>query len=408
MIMSSFPRDLDEKYGYITSWKSYKERFFQLEPSITEITANYLKAKQHYESLVNSSQYKSMLQELELSLIEETALDQEIEKEIINKIQSSGSLWQYMSSDKSLTMTVNQEQAKNIYNGWQKILSMASQHQWRSVNTQLERIKQMSDNLLKEINSNSKLINMDSIVGVGQSAKSSTIANSVQGTLSALRGAVLEEEVKKFLSKRLPKESKIKAYQTGAITSGGASIKEDLIVLLDNLELVDENGQVNYIFKNGEIFLADGITTTEKVVLTKYQLEQLRNAPSLGFTAKTSKGQTVFHGGYNINTLIDDSVDAGAMRDKVYQLGHMYQLGISHKATIYQNYAVSKITTSILGVNNAFMVSRSGIIPTYKYIDRLMSNNKYLSFANKEIPKRSKGANIIRKYGSTNIIGPHI
>jgi hypothetical protein len=52
------------------------------------------------------------------------------------------------------------------------------------------------------------------------------------------------------------------------------------------------------------------------------------------------------------------------------------------------------LVVNILGKNNAFMVSRSGITPTYLYIEKLINNKKYLSFANKEIPKRSKNAGI--------------
>lgn len=410
MIVSNFPKELGQEYSYITSWAEYKKRFQQMTPNVSEIESNYQFAKEHYETLVNSSRYNKLLKELNLSATETTLIDPAIEQDIINKIQSSGNLWQFVGKgeQKSSAMQLSRQQALSVLSGWQNILSMASRHQWTSVNTQLSRIESMCNSLVKAIEQNSEFIDMGAIVGMGKGAKSISVANSIQGTLSALRGFVLEEEVKKFLARRLPYSSSVKTYQTGAIKSGGLSIKEDLITLMNNLELKDKDGNVNYIFKDGEILLADGITTAEKVELDKYQLTQLRESPGLGFTAKTSKGQTVYHGGYNINALIDDSVQAGALQNKVYQLAHMYQLGITHQVSVYQNYAVSKLVVNILGKNNVFMVSRSGITPTYLYVERLINNKKYLSFANKEIPKRSKNAGITQKYGSTNIVGPHI
>lgn len=406
---SSFPKWLNEaSYGYIHSWEKYKERFHEITPKASDIQSNYIKAKTHFSTLVNSSQYSTLLRELQLSANSPIALDPYIEQQVINKIQNMGNLWGFVSKNKTAPMAVSQDEAKKIYNGWQEILKMAALNQWQSVDAQLDRIKILSDNLLAAIDNSSELISMNEVLGFNGNTKSSTIANSIQGTLSALRGAVLEEEVKKFLSKRLPKNSKVKTYQAGAIKVGGQSIKEDLITLLNSLELTDENGNVNYIFKNGDIFLADGITKTKTVNLTKYELNQLRNAPGLGFTAKTSKGQTVFHGGYNINTLLDDSIREGANADMIHQLGHFYQLGISHKLNLYQSYAVSKLVIEILGTNNAFMISRSNIIPTYQYIESLLNKNKYLSFSNKSIGKRSANAPLVVKYGSTNIVGPHI
>jgi hypothetical protein len=171
---------------------------------------------------------------------------------------------------KSSAMKLSRQQALSVLSGWQNILSMASKHQWTSVNTQLIRIESMCNSLIKAIEQNSEFIDMGAVVGMGEGAKGISVANSIQGTLSALRGSVLEEEVKRFLARRLPYSSSVKTYQTGAIKSEGLSIKEDLITLMDNLELKDKDGKVNYVFKNGEIFLADGITTVEKVELDKY------------------------------------------------------------------------------------------------------------------------------------------
>ena len=52
------------------------------------------------------------------------------------------------------------------------------------------------------------------------------------------------------------------------------------------------------------------------------------------------------------------------------------------------------------------MVSRNEIIPTYRYIDKLL---KYpLSFKNKKLPTRGENAPLNVDFGATDIVGPHI
>jgi hypothetical protein len=57
-----------------------------MTPNIGEIETNYRFAKEHYETLVNSSRYNKLLKELNLSVTETTLIDPAIEQDIINKI----------------------------------------------------------------------------------------------------------------------------------------------------------------------------------------------------------------------------------------------------------------------------------------------------------------------------------
>ena len=254
----------------------------------------------------------------------------------------------------------------------------------------------MSESLQKQIAQNTDFIDLTQIVST-KSGKASSVASSIQGTLNIIRGAALEEEAKKFIAKRLPNDI---IYRTGNINVNGLQIKADLLALFDNIEITNANGEVAYIFKNGNIYLKDGITIAETVSLTEDQLSTLQKM-ALGFSAKTSQTSTVFHGGQNIAALLnEESVDGD---QKVFQLMHMYQLGVGKNHTNFQKYVLSKRITSIIGKKEAFLITRNNIYPTYKYVEQLISSP--FKFANSKLPVRGENAPLNKEFGSTNITG---
>lgn len=392
-------RRLGQKWSSLNSWQSYLEHFQQA--SVGNIQSNYQIARAYYYAQANSSRYQPLLKELELEKQESTALPDSISI-VLGKIQSMGNLWRFVEKDSP--MVVSSADAQSIVDGWQNIIRMAQTQNWEGISTSLTRLQMLSNSIQTQIDSGTETISISEIM---KNPKGSSVALSIQGTLSLIRGAILEQEVKKFLQPLLPQTiegQKSNIYVTGSITLNGISIKEDILNILDGLEIKNKNGQVLYYFQGGNIYEKDGVTKAKKVTLTEYEYEQLINNSGAGFSAKTSSGQTVFHGGYNIQTLLND---AGGFKDKaIAQLYHMYQLGVGQNETAYQNYAVSKIVTKVLGERNIFMVSRNEIVPTYHYIDKLL---KYpLSFKNKKLPARGENAPLNTDFGTTDIVGPHI
>ena len=179
------------------------------------------------------------------------------------------------------------------------------------------------------------------------------------------------------------------------------------MVLLNGLELTNSDGKTIYKFENGEIKTLDN-KMAETISLTAEELTKLEDS-GFGISAKTTKSRITFHGGYKIRTLLEDSLKEGADKIYIYQLVHQYQLGITHKASMYQNYAVSTLATKIIGEKNIFLAGREKIIPTYKYIeDKVIANNNFLIFKSQAIPRRSDHNIYIENFGSTDITGPRI
>lgn len=402
-----YPRKaLDNKYNYINTWNLYKERFHEMQPNNSMIQNNYKKARSYYSDLAKTEPYKEILNELNFENQEGDPylfLDPMIEK-IINKIQSDGNLWRFIDNEKkSQPMNINLEEGKELLQSWNRIIQMAADAKWETVGVHINRLKTLTQNLQRYIDNNTEIISINELLGKAADTKATSLALSIQGTLNGLRGAVLEEETRRFLIKNLPDDFKIKGgtYLTGNIKLNGTQIKEDLVSLFDKLEIVNKEGEVVYCFKDGEIVDANG-KKTKTVNLTEDEYLQLLNAPGVGFTAKTSKTATVFHGGYNINTLL---VDAGYPQDQIIcQLYHMYQLGLDNNIDIYQKYAVSKMITYILGKKNAFMVSRNKIVPTYQYVNKLIKTP--LRFSNTDVEHRNSKDALNVNFGSTDIVGP--
>lgn len=397
---------LNNKYNYINTWDLYKERFHEMQPKKNTLQENYNKAKEYYMNLVKTEPYKEILQELKFEEQEGNPylfLDPMIEK-TINKIQADGNLWRFIDKNrKNQPMKISLEEGKKLLQGWNEIIQMAIDKKWETVGVSISRLKTLTQNLQQYIDNNTEIINMNELLGKASDIKATSLALFIQGTLNALRGAVLEEETRRFLIKKLPDDFNAKGgtYITGNITLNGTKIKEDLMTLFDELEIINKEGKVIYRFENGEIVDVDG-KKAETINLTEDEYKQLLNASGVGFTAKTSKTTTIFHGGYNINTLL---ADAGYPQDQIIcQLYHMYQLGIENNIDIYQKYAVSKMITYILGKKNVFMVSRNKIIPTYQYVDKLIKTP--LRFGNSSVEERNSGDALNTKFGSTNIVGP--
>ena len=395
---------LGEGWHSINTWQSYLENFSLHIPDDNTITRNYKEARQIYYNLAHSGVYKELLQEIMAEDAEGgiggITLEETIEQ-VLNFIQSQGNLWSYVQSRKG-RMRVSTSQAQQISNNWQKILSLARQEQWTSVSVELTRIESMVQSLNVAIASSSNgMVNIGKALGMGGNKRSSSIANSIQGTLNSLRGKLLEEKAVEFLDKHLPEQFKdeVGVYQTGAILVGGKSIKEDIMVIFDGLEIVNNNNEVIYKFSNGKIIPTDKAPKKDSVILTEEQYQKLQDV-ALGMSAKTSRNSTVYHGGLNIK----DFLDSVSGKDPIiFQLIHMYQLGDGKNHTLYQKYAISKKLDYILGNKNAFMISRSKIVPTYKFVEQLTI--KPLRFGTSVLPKRGENAPLNTEFGSTNITG---
>lgn len=256
------------------------------------------------------------------------------------------------------------------------------------------------DALDAELERNSAgLIDLQNILGEGDAY---AITSRLEGTLSRIQGEILEQEVQRFLVNKIPHQVVV----TGSVTSAdGGKIKPDLVVALDNLELKNQDGQTTYRFRNGDIYNTENVKQTENISLTSYEIKSL-NAGTIGFSAKTTSGRPTFHQGYNINQLIEDSIEKGDPTSALYQLMHFYQLGLQNvpNITTYQRYAVARLAIQIMGQNNAFIITKNEIIPTWQYMEKLMHRGG-LYFANNKIPARANTDVLNSKFGSTNIVG---
>ena len=380
------------------------ENFSIYAPSQDDIAQNYRESRQMYYDLAHSGAYKFLLKEIMAEDIEGNisgiSLDETIEQ-VLNFIQSQGNLWGYVRSKKG-RMRITTSQAQQISNNWQRILNLARQESWSSVNVELIRIENMVQSLNSAIASSSDgMVNIGKALGMGGNKRGSSIANSIQGTLNSLRGKILEEKAVEFLDKNLPEKFKDEAsiYQTGAIQVGGKSIKEDIMVLFNGLEITNNNGEVIYKFSNGKIIATEKAPKKDVVSLTEEQYQKLQSV-ALGMSAKTSKGSTVYHGGLNIKSFLDSVSEKDPI---IFQLIHMYQLGTGKNHTLYQKYAISKKIDYIIGNKNVFMISRNKIVPTYRFIEQLTMNP--LRFGTSTLPERGENAPLNIDFGSTNVTG---
>lgn len=403
-------RALGEAWGSLPcSFTEYKKSF--VISSNLSVASKYAEARTHFYNLAYSNQFAALTKELNFTQrvnkkgknISGTSakLDKQIET-WINQIKNA-KITEFRFKIKDGSTEINRSIAQNLYNKWQDVLSLMKNQQWSNLNTELQILTSYSEQLKNMLdNSNSgDLIDLKNILGEGDAY---SLASRLEGLLSRIQGEVLEQEVKKFLMRKIPNRVAV----TGSITlSTGGKIKPDLIAtMLDCLELQNEEGQATYVFKNGVIHDADGNPATGTVTLTDYELKQLIDN-SLGFSAKTTAGRPTFHQGYNINQLIKDALqeeDSSA----IWQLMHFYQLGLQDVPNLdaYQRYAVSRLATQILGENNAYIITNNEIIPTYEYVEKIM--NRGLSFVNKKIPARAGNFVLNDQFGSTNIVGPKV
>lgn len=397
-------RSLGEQFSSLNQYSSYEKLFHIKTPTQQNINEYYNIAKEYYRGKVETGPAKVFLDELLKENAESPVLNlPDGITSTINRIQQIGNLWRFVEKDQS--MTVSNEDAMTIISGWEEIISLIKTNNWLGMSKSIQRLQGLIQSIQNEIDSGCQCVSISDIMG---NPKSLSVALSIQGTLSLIRGAVLEQETQKFLMNVLPWkiDGENSVYVTGDITIKGVSIKEDLLNIFDGLEIKNKYGQTLYYFNKGQIYEKNGgqIKKAENIKLTDYEYKQLINASNLGFSAKTSKGLTVFHGGYNIKQLL---MDAGGFDDVLLtQLYHMYQLGVGKNTNAYQNYAVSKLAKKIIGEKNLFMISRNKIIPTYIYIDRLMNNP--LRFKNSKLPIRGENAALNSNFGVTDIVGPHI
>lgn len=397
-------RPLGEQFSSLNRYSSYEKLFHVKTPTQQNINEHYNIAKEYYRGMVENGPAKAFLDELLKENSESPVLNlPDGITSTINRIQQSGNLWRFVEKDKP--MIVSNEDAMTIISGWEEIISLIKTNNWLGMSTSLKRLEYLIQQIQMKIDSGCDMVSISDIMN---NPKSLSVALSLQGTLSLIRGAILEQETQKFLMNVLPWkiDGENSIYVTGQITLNGVSIKEDLLNIFDGLEIKNKYGQTLYYFDKGQIYERSNgqIKKAETIKLTDYEYKQLINASNLGFSAKTSKGLTVFHGGYNIKQLL---MDSGGFDDQlIAQLYHMYQLGVGKNTNVYQNYAVSKIAKKILGEKNLFMVSRNQIIPTYMYIDKLLNNP--LRFKNSKLPIRGENAALNSVFGVTDIVGPHI
>ena len=398
-----------EGWGTIQSYQDYKEQF-QIANNL-DVSKNYSEAKQYFYDLAHSAQYSKLTEQLNFEQrttkngrkLKGTSakLDQQVDI-WINQIRNA-KITEYKFKVQNGSTQINQSVAQNLCAKWENVIKLMRAQQWTNLNTELNILENYVQQLNASIKSSNSgdLIDLTNILGEGDAY---TIASRLEGLLSRIQGEVLEQEVKKFLAKKIPTQVAV----TGSINvAGGGKIKPDLIAsLLDYLELKNEQGQVTYIFKNGEIYDGNGVPATGTVTLTDYELKGLLEN-SLGFSAKTTSGATTFHQGYNIEKLIQDSLGQGDPQTAVWQLLHFYQLGLQNVPNLdaYQRYAVSRLAIQILGRNNAYIITKNEIIPTYQYVDKLLKKGLY--FGNKKIPVKS-GDTLNSNFGSTNILGPKV
>lgn len=392
-------------WTHINSWNTYSTIFtIHTPPSPTE---NYKVAREHFYNLATSGKYAKVTKELNFETVEgrrgtrqQVSLPSQISN-WIKQIQSSK-----MIDGKNLktasTTVITQADAQKLVSQWRALVSLIKTQQWGGLNTELSRLEIMINNLNAQIQAGST-IDLGQAIQTRNASSMYSVISALEGLLSRIQGAVLEQEAIKFINERIPSG----VFLTGNITVGGEQIKPDLVAALSqNMQIKNADGKVVYIFKNGQICGADGVPMTKTVNLTEYELQSLIEQ-SAGISAKTTSGQITFHQGYNIEKLINDAIAKGGNKAVLMQMIHMYQLGISPGktgASAYQRYAVSKLAIDIIGENNIYMVTKDSIIPTYQYVDRLLKTG--LRFSNNAIPTRGENTDLIVNFGNTNIIGP--
>ena len=406
----------EEGWKEVRTYQDYKEQFRIDEPDRDSISQNYQSARTHFHNLANSSRYKTLTKELGFEARlgkngrqkgQEVSAHFDAQVDIwINQIRNA-KITEYKFKSKDASTSIKQDTAQKLVAKWDKVIKLMKEQAWTNLNTELN----MLENYMEQLNNSLKiaqpddLIDLTTILGEGDAY---TLASRLEGLLSRIQGEVLEQEVKKFMAKKMPTQVAV----TGSVTvEGGGKIKPDLVaLLLDKLELKNDKGEVTYRFENGELVDAAGNPPKGTVTLTQPELELL-TSNTIGFSAKTTSGAPTFHQGYNIDKLIKDALGQGGSQTSIWQLLHFYQLGLQNvpgkSLDLYQRYAVSKLALQILGSNNAYIITAHEIIPTYQYIDKMMKRKTGLYFANKKIPVKT-GNTLNSNFGSTNILGPKV
>lgn len=389
----------------INSWSAYSEIFTtHTPPSPTE---NYKVAREHFYNLATSGKYAKVTKELNFETVEgrrgarqQVSLPSQISN-WIKQIQSSKMI-DGRNLKTASTTVITQADAQKLVSQWNSLVSLIKTQQWDGLNTELSRLEAIINNLNAQIQAGST-IDLGQVIQTRNASSMYSVISALEGLLSRIQGAVLEQEAIKFINERIPSG----VFLTGNITVGGEQIKPDLVAALSqNMQIKNTDGKVVYVFKNGQICGADGVPMTKAVNLTEYELQSLIEQ-SAGISAKTTSGQITLHQGYNIEKLINDAITKGGNKAVLTQMIHMYQLGISpgkSGALAYQRYAVSKLAIDVIGENNIYMVTKDSIIPTYQYVDRLLKTG--LRFSNSAIPTRGENTDLIVNFGNTNIIGP--
>ena len=398
----------NSKWTSINSWDGYRSIFAEQKVMPANYLEYYQNAKSYFQDLANSEKYKEITKELGFDFNDKNNKNQINLPSYINLWANqikNAKLVDGKSLKKANSTFITLHQAEQLANQWSNLSNLIQMNNWTGLNAELARIKNMTDQLNKQIEKNVEYIDLSTIVQTKNSSNMYSVMSAVEGLLSRIQGAMLEQEAIKFIKEKIPHRG---VFLTGNITmQTGEQIKPDFVVsLFDNFKLQNSDGKNVYEFENGIIKSSDGSPERKNIHLTEYELQSLTEQ-TLGFSAKTSQGQITFHQQYNINKLIDDSLAKNGDQKILFQMMHIYQLGLQlqpREIDNYQRYAVSKLAINILGNNNAFIVTKNAIIPTYQYVDKLIKTG--LHFSNKAIPSRGENTDFIMSFGNTNIIGP--
>lgn len=395
---------LGEKWKSLNHFNSYANKFQINVPTENYILDNYRLLKSHYESLLN--QYPDLVAALQDNDGNYLPLDVEI-NDIISKIQQNGNLWAYARDNQ--TTTISRDKSQEILQKWQGIIATVGNGNFAAGNQQIKTLTGMINALSNALaNTTGDTIDFSTIViNAKNDTKMVSIARRMQGVLNGIEGAYLEYRVKEWLMKILPEKlGHGTATVTGNINIFGngnrvVNMKTDVIAsILDNIEITNEAGEVTYRIVNGQITPVNGTANNQSITLTDYEVQSLSQAV-LGFSAKTTKGRVNLHSNYNVKTLLTTNPDI-----YTWQLYHFFQLGFGQSQDIYMKYAISKVAKDILGSNNAFMVSRTGIIPMTQYLEDIITNKGLRT--NFAFITRGENAPLNTDFGSVNITGPHL
>ena len=400
-------RMTDLKWNSIDTKETYFSKFQRMSGSLqADATANYVAVKQYYLDLANIK-YHKLTQELNFESRElkngKVHVGLEFDAQVhqwINQIKNA-KLDNFKKINGSTKISLNQ--AQGLILKWESVISLMKAQQWDNLETELNSLEGYLQQLNQIVaNAEGGWIDFADVVKPGET-NAYSVASRLEGLLSRIQGEVLEQEVAKFIAKKMPD----RVYVTGSVTSlSGTKVKPDLVAtIMDQIVLQNEDGEDTYTFKNGQIIDAAGNPGDRTISLTDAELSALLDQTA-GFSAKTTSGQITFHQGYNIKNLLDNVLALGH-DPAIYQLYHFYQLGLSDlsykEVDPYQRYALSKIAIDIIGTNNAYMITKNEIIPTYQYAEKLLKRG--LSFSVKGIPAKS-GSGFNEEFGNTNILGP--